>query len=305
MTLEQAQRWVDSRLAKMAAVREKRVRPARDEKIITAWNALMISALAHGYQVLGDEKYLRAATKAAHFLLSQRDEAGHLPRTYAKGQVKRPAYLEDYAYMANALTDLYESTFAPAWLGAAQQLAEVMRREFLDREGGAFFFTPSEHEQLPVRPKEAYDGSTPSGNSMAALALLRLARLLDRPEWWQEAESTLSLYAPQMAKMPRGYMQMLCAADFYLGPVKEIVVVGDGRSQHFGALLSTLHRAFLPHVVLAGFDGAVPTDLPAEQQALFAGKTPVNGKPAAYVCQNFACNAPVTDLESLKAQLGL
>ncbi|MFH1268275.1 MAG: thioredoxin domain-containing protein, partial [Planctomycetota bacterium] len=212
---------------KLLAVRDKRVRPAKDDKVLAAWNGMMISAFARGYQVLGDQRYRSAAEGAADFVLAQMVREGVLLRTYRAapdssdgGTSKLPAYLDDYAEMAGALVDLYEATFELRWLEAADELAGRMVADFWDQEEGGFFYTSAAHKDLLVRTKPFFDGAVPSGNSVATLVLVRLGKLLDNQDYLAKAERVLVSMRDAMVAQPRAHLDLLSAADFYLRPTR-------------------------------------------------------------------------------------
>jgi uncharacterized protein len=285
--------------------RNKRVRPGRDDKILTSWNALMIGSLARAYQTLDEERYLKAAESAATFILEEMMEDGVLLRSHRAGESRLPAYLDDYAFMTSALLDLYEATFDLKWLTAADQLAQSMTREFWDDAANGFFFTTDRHRHLIARTKPAYDGAEPSGNSMAALALLRLAKLTGNERYFDKAEAVLSTFADNMLRAPRASLNMLCAADFYLNPPREIAIVGPVETDSVTAFLHAVRRPFLPNKVVALVDPSAPgADAVGERVPLLADKELVGGQAAVYVCQNFACKRPVTDAEELPEVLG-
>jgi uncharacterized protein YyaL (SSP411 family) len=217
MTLSECEAWLARVREKLCAVRERRERPARDEKILTAWNGLMISALARAHQILGGEQYLRAAQRAAQFCLEHLHKDKSLQRSYKDGQVKGNAYLEDYAFLITALLDLYEADADRRWLEMAKSLSATLVEKFWDEHSGGFYFTSSDHERLPVRTKSFFDGATPSGNSAATFALLRLARLTGEATWRARAEQTLRLCRDLMEQAPHAFSYMLSALDFYLG----------------------------------------------------------------------------------------
>ena len=218
--------------ATLYEVRAKRVWPGRDEKILTAWNGLMIAAFSQAGAVFDSFSYTDTAAYAAEFILSNmRTPEGRLYRTAGVGQrPKLNGYLEDYAFLADALVTLYESTFNPKWLRAAIEFAEVMLKHFADPNGPGFFFTADDHEKLIARTKDLHDGSTPSGNAMAVTALLRLAALTGRRDLAEPAERALRGYRETMAEHPAASGQMLIALDFYLGSVQQIAIVGDAQA---------------------------------------------------------------------------
>ncbi|MBM3980453.1 MAG: thioredoxin domain-containing protein [Planctomycetes bacterium] len=286
---------------KLIPVRAKRVWPGRDEKLLTAWNGLMIAALAKAGTAFGDDHYTGAAALAAEFILkNMRAPDGRLYRTAGVGQPpKLNGYLEDYAFLADALVTLYEATFDAKWLRAAFQLVEVMVKHFTDANGG-FFFTADDHEQLIARTKEMHDGSTPSGNAMAVTVLLRLAALTGRRDFAEHAERALRAARDTMAEHPAASGQMLLALDFYLGPVQQIAIVGDTSAADTQRAIRAVHRAFGARRVVAFHDPA--TGVPsAELSALFAGKEAVGGKVTVYVCENFACQAPLVGAGAVEA----
>jgi uncharacterized protein YyaL (SSP411 family) len=290
---------------KLYEARAKRVWPGRDEKILTAWNGLMIAAFAQAGAVFGDERYLKSAADAADFILvNMRTPDGRLYRTTGVGlPPKLSGYLEDYAFLADALVTLYEATFDPKWLRSALELAEVMLKHFADPNGPGFFFTADDHEQLIARTKDLHDGSTPSGNAMAVTALLRLAALTGRRDLAEPAERALRGYRETMAEHPAASGQMLVALDFYLGPVQQIAIVGPEQSAETKRALAAVHRAFRPNRVIAFHDPATGAP-PAELAALFGGKEAAGGAVTVYVCENFTCQAPLVGAEAVEQVFG-
>ncbi|MBU0716962.1 MAG: thioredoxin domain-containing protein, partial [Planctomycetes bacterium] len=292
---------------KLREAREARVHPGKDDKVIAAWNGMMISALARGYQVLGEERFLKAAERAADFGLTEMVRDGALLRTYPgkgdgkdEGVSKLPAYLDDYAEMANGLVDLYEATFDLQWLEAADRLAGRMVVDFWDDENGGFFYTSARHKNLLARTKPYYDGAVPSGNSTATLVLLRLSELLDNAVYHQKAEAVLASARDMMFAQPRGYLNLLGAADFFLHPMREIAIAGklsDGDTQR---LLEVIHGRFIPNKVLALVEpGAPGSEAIEERIPLLRYKGMMSGKTTVYVCRNRNCKLPVTDAAAL------
>ena len=306
--LEMTPKDLEAKIAPMReqlfAHREQRVHPGLDDKVLTSWNGLMIAALARGHQVLGDEEYREAAERAADFVLSDMMVDGVLMRSHRKGETKLLGYLDDYAFMTVALIDLYEATFDTKWLDAADTLAADMVTRFWDEEDGGFFFTTTDHKDLLARTKPTYDGAEPSGNSIATLALLRLAKLTDNAEYYAKAERVLRLRQEDMASMSAGHFRMILAADFYLYAPKEIALAGKTGSDDLAAMVQAIHGMYIPNKVLAHVD---PDSDNAEQTAeripLLAQKTLQDGTATAYVCKDFACQAPVTTPEALQEQL--
>jgi uncharacterized protein YyaL (SSP411 family) len=284
---------------RLYAARSKRVWPGRDEKILTAWNAIMIAAFAEAGAASGEERYAKSAAAAADFILRQmRTPDGRLFRSAGVGQPpKLGGYLEDYAFLADALVTLHEATFAPKYLRAAVELAEVMLKHFRDPSGPGFFFTADDHEQLIARTKDLHDGSTPSGNAMAVTALLRLAALTGRRDLAEPAEQALRGYRDTMAEHPAASGQMLVALDFHLGPVQQVAVAGPSHAEETRRVLAAIRRGFHPHRVVAFHDPASGPP-PAELAAMFEGKDAIGGDVSVYVCENFACQSPLVGAEA-------
>jgi uncharacterized protein len=280
---------------KLFGARSERVRPGLDDKRLTAWNAMMISALAEAGAALEREQYLEAAQACASFLLDQmRDADGRLLRSWKDGRGAIDAYLEDHAFLLEALITLYESTFEPRWYREAVGLADTLIEQFGDPEKGGFFTTAGDRTELPVRRKDLEDSPVPSGNSTAALALLRLALLSGDDKYERHALGALRLLLPLASRHPIAFGHLLQAADFYCAPVREVAIVGPEPGAH--ALVRAVRDQFRPHVVIAGGDGdSVP---------LLEGRAPVDGTAAAYVCEHFVCAAPVTGADELAAALG-
>jgi uncharacterized protein len=280
--------------ARLLQLRERRVRPGLDDKRLCSWNALMISALAEAGAVLGRPDYLKAAVGCAIFVVTElRDPEGGLLRTWKDGSGRIPGYLEDHAFLLEALITLYESTFDPRWYRAAVEIAQAIIARFADPEHGGFFMTAGEPAELPARRKDLEDSPIPSGSSAAAFGLLRLALLSGEASYEQHAVSVLRLAFPLAGRHPHAFGHLLQAASFYLAPVREVAIVGP--QPEAGALVRAVRSAFRPYLVLAGGEpGGVP---------LLEGREPVDGRAAAYVCEHFACRAPVTTSEELLAAL--
>jgi hypothetical protein len=289
---------------KLLAVRDKRVRPGLDDKILTSWNGLMISALAQGYQVLGETRYRDAAERAARFLLTDMRKDGKLLRTHRNGESRLLGYLDDYAFTTLGLIDLYEATFDERWLNAADELAHGMIDRFWDKDAGGFFSTTDDHTNLIARTKPTYDGAEPSGNSMAAIALQRLAKLRDNKEYAAKATQVLKANQSNLASSARAYMKMMCAVDFELNAPKEIAIVGPADSGDTKALLAALHAQFVPNKVVALADTAKTVGEIGTRIPLLKDKTMAGGKPAAYVCKDYTCQLPVTTPEEFVKALG-
>ncbi len=285
---------------KLFAEREKRIKPGLDDKILTSWNGIMIRGMAMGYQLTGNREYLNACEKSAAFVITTlTQENGLLYRTYRAGKSHLNAYLEDYSYFIAGLIALYEASFNPKWLSEAERLTDLMIEQFGDEDGEGFFFTGKAHESLIVQSKSAYDGATPSGASMAIHSLLRVAKHLDKPEWHDKAVRTLRLYYHQMDVMPTGSGQLLCELAFLLSTPKEIAIIGDKADAKTKALLAALHGLYLPHKIVALCEPTEETTLP-----LLANKPQIDNSATAYVCENYVCQAPTTDVDKFMEMLG-
>ncbi|HUJ72889.1 MAG TPA: thioredoxin domain-containing protein [Verrucomicrobiae bacterium] len=284
--------------SKLFAIREKRVRPHRDEKILTAWNGLMISALARAAQVLDEPKYRAAAERAAHYLLASRWKNGKLTRTTTV-----PAMVEDYAFFGNGLVDLYEADFDPQWLSKANELADAMLAQFYDTKDGGFFQTDGHDPSVIVRAKEDYDGAEPSGNSMAALLLLRLTQFTDRAKYRDAAEKTLQLFSNHLHKVPSTIPQMACVLDFYLSKPKQIVIAGKGGAKDAQAMLQAVRERYLPNAIVILADGGESQKTLAKLLPFLETIKPLDGKATAYVCVNYACQLPTNDIEKMTTLL--
>jgi uncharacterized protein YyaL (SSP411 family) len=278
--------------------RTRRVRPGRDEKVIAAWNGLMLRALAEAACVLGNETFREAAVRNAEFLLrTMRTPDGRLLRTWKPGHAaKLNGYLEDYANVADGLVALYEATFDRRWLDTAVELSDAILARFVDHDNGGFFDTADDHETLIARPKDLFDNATPAGNSVAADVLLRLALLLDREDYRAAAEGVLRLLRPAMQRYPLGFARALCALDMNLAQPKEIAILGPPEAPATQALLRTVFEPFLPNKVVAGGEAA-------DGMPLLEARGPLDGQPTAYVCQHYVCREPVTTPEALRKQL--
>ena len=285
---------------KLFQEREKRIKPFRDEKIITSWNGLMLSGLAEAIKIAPQKAYVESANRTVEFIFSKIFRDGHLLHSYKDGKAKLLGYLDDYAFLAVGLLDLYETTFDRTQFERAIKLADTMLSEFWDEKDGAFFYTGKSHEQLISRAKPVFDASIPSGNSMATHLLLRLHHLTGREDYLKRAETVLRSYYDAMMSQPFGFAHMLCSLDLYLRKPKEIVVIGNREDTNVAELVSRIHSVYLPNksLQLAGPDQSLEKVSP-----LLQGKTQLDGKPTVYVCHNFTCSAPVTSWEELKSLL--
>jgi uncharacterized protein YyaL (SSP411 family) len=292
-------RRLEAARQKLFEARVRRVHPHKDDKILTSWNGLMIAALAKAAQAFDDPSYAGAAERALAFISAKLvREDGRLLARFRDGEAAHLAYLDDYAFLAWGLLELYEATFAARHLDAALRLVREMERLFRDGQAGGYFFTGEDGEALLARAKEIYDGAEPSGNSVAALVFLRLGRITGDPALERNAEAIFQAFSGTAAKSPSAHTQLLGALDFALGPTREIVVAGEKADAEARAMVREAIRRFLPRKVLLW-------NIPEEAKTLhrlapFVSKqTPLAGSAAAYVCENYACLAPVTSAAEL------
>ena len=282
----------DELRARLYEARAQRVWPGLDDKRLTSWNALMVTALADAGAALDEPRYVDAAVECADFLVTRmRDDEGRLLRSYNRGQARLRAVLEDHAFLLEALLALYEATFDARWFAEAQALADTIIERFADRENGGFFSTAEDHEQLITRRKEIEDNPIPAGQSAAALGLLRLAALCGEYRYEEAALGAVRLLHAIAPQHPQAFGHLLQAIDFHVSPVREVALVGPGREP----LERVVRSKFRPHVVVAGGE--------ADGVPLLAGREPVDGRAAAYVCEHFVCRRPVTEPDELAALL--
>ncbi|MGE0882828.1 MAG: thioredoxin domain-containing protein [Blastocatellales bacterium] len=301
VTVEELNQAIERGKHILFEAREKRIKPFRDEKMLTAWNGLMLRSFAEAARVLDRQDYLDVAVKNASFLLNQLKKNGRLLRTHKAGESKLNAYLEDYAYLADGLLALYEATFDLRWFEEAYSLAEIMIKQFWDDEEGGFFFTSSDHEKLITRTKDWYDNATPGGNSVAAHVLLRLALLTGEDSFRSKTEQILSLLKTAMMRSPNAFGHLLCALDFYLASPYEVAIIGFPEYEDTRLMLDAVFKRYLPNKVVAL---ANPGDSKsAAVIKLLEGRSQIQRKATAFVCRNFYCEAPVTDQLSLRKQL--
>ncbi|MBI2104381.1 MAG: thioredoxin domain-containing protein [Candidatus Omnitrophica bacterium] len=301
--VDEVRRQLEAARAKLLAVRSQRTRPHRDDKVLTDWNGLLIGSLAYGARALNEPRYAQAAREAATFLLERLQRNGRLLHRYREGEASIPAFLDDYAFLAWGLTDLYEATGEARWLAEAKRLTQEMVRLFWDDKAGGFFFSGDQNERLIAQTKELYDGALPSGNSVAALDLVRLGQLTMDKELQDHAERLVRTFSGQANQAPSAFPQFLIALDVWLGPSQEIVIAGDPASADTQQMLRAVYGRFLPRAVLAvqpanDASGAVEALIPFIKE-----QRPLQGKATAYVCKNYVCNLPTTDVAKLTALL--
>ena len=305
MTPQQfAQKLKDCR-ERLRNARSERVAPARDEKILVAWNGLMISAMSQAAAILDEPRYLDAAKRAAQFQLeSVRDESGRLLHSFKDGRARFAAYLDDYACLINGLLDLYAADFAPIHLERATTLADEMIEHFADTEEGGFFYTANDHEQLITRTKDAQDQATPSGNGMAATCLLRLGDLTGTTRYLEVAEKTLTWMAGLLQEHPRACGQALLALDLLLGPTYEVAIVDGPNSDEAKAWIRQLRAHWLPRVQIARRPAEL-TEIPQVLESLFADRSSSSESTQAFVCERGRCLEPAITWDALARQLEL
>ena len=283
------------------AEREKRIHPLLDDKVLASWNGMMLRSFAEAGAALERQDYLDAAVKNANFLLETMRPDGKLLRTYRVGQAKLPGYLEDYSSVADGLLALYEATFDQRWLTESISLADRMIELFWDDGVGGFYDTSAEHDQLVVRPRDVLDNAQPCGGSVATDVLLKLAVITGSEDYRVKAATPLRTLRELMGRAPAGTGHWLAALDFYVSSPKEVVIIGPRNDSATAALLRTVTSAFRPNKVLVGADDA---DAAASYSLpLLEARGMIDGRPTAYVCQNYACQLPVTTPEEFAAQL--
>jgi uncharacterized protein YyaL (SSP411 family) len=283
--------------------RAKRIRPHRDDKIITAWNGLMISSMAYGGVILQEEKYVRAAEQAAKFTLNTLHKKGRLMRYYRQGRAVELAFLDDYAFTIMGLLDLYGASFETKWLIDAKMLTEEMIKLFADNEQGRFFLTGKDSEKLIARIKPSTDGVIPSGNSAAVFALLKLGKLTMNKHFTEQGVKVLESFSQQL-KQSSGYSsEMLTALSFLLGPTQEIVIAGNADAADTQQMLKLIRNKFLPNAVILLHKQEKPDSALDKTIPFIKNLTAIEGKATTYVCENYACNRPVNNIDDLDKML--
>ena len=278
--------------------REKRIKPFRDEKVLTAWNGLMLAAFADAAGVLGNDEYLQIAKRNAAFIERDLQHNGRLLRTWKEGAAKLNGYIEDYANVGDGLIVLYQVSGDVEYLTEAKRLADLMITEFWDEESGGFFFTSNDHETLVIRNRDFYDNATPSGNSVAADVLQKLAKLTGEEKYERFAVTVLRIAASQIRKHPQGFGRALSTLEFHLAATKEIVIIGPKGNELERAALEN----YLPNAVVVNSQDAKAD---AANIPLLEDRTMIDGKATAYVCEDFVCQRPVMTVKEFKEQLSL
>jgi uncharacterized protein len=299
--LEEIRAGIDRAKRTLLEARSARVRPHLDDKILTSWNGLMISALALGGAVLEEGRYAEAARRAAEFLLARmyNPETGVLLRRYRQGEAAIPGFLDDYALFAQALLDLYEAQFDRRYLDLAVRLTEKQIELFEDRQQGAFFSTATGDDSLVMRVKEDYDGAEPSGNSVAILNLLRLAQITARSDFRVSAEHALSAFAPRLSAAPVALPYLLAACEFRMGDPRQVILVGERGAEDTNSLVRALYSRFLPNRIVLLVDSAETRKALAAGIPAVESMEKMGGRAAAYVCRNYTCQLPVSEASEL------
>ena len=302
-SVSEAKKLLHSSREILYQTREHRPLPLRDEKILSGWNGLMISAFVYGYFVLNEEKYLLQAEKSARFVLNHMFKNGRLYRSWKEGTAYIPAYLDDYAFFISALLDLFEWTGNLKWLNSALELDRVLENNFEDKDKGGFFMTGKDYETLMVREKPFYDGAEPSGNSVAVMNLLRFRELTGNDSYRIRAEKALKAFSALLERSPFSFSEALLALDYYHNRTNEVVLVLPDKAQlETDSLFKELKQWYLPHKVLT----VIHQSQVEKQQSLLkpvARKTTINGKTTVYICEEGSCQLPASDLTEFKRQL--
>ncbi|MBI3601342.1 MAG: thioredoxin domain-containing protein [Candidatus Omnitrophica bacterium] len=304
-SVEEIQNILQQAKAKLLAQRTQRTRPFRDDKVLTDWNGLMITSFASAAQVLDEPRYAQAAQKAADFLLAKMKRSdGRLMHRWRKGESAIGGFLDDYAFFTQGLLAAYEATFNPQYLQQAKFLVDEMIRLFGDKIAGGFFLRANDEQALIGRTKDAYDGAIPSGNSVAAMILGKLGRLMMEKRYEIQARATVDAFSAQVELYPSGFTYMLAALDYLLGPSREIVIAGDQNDPHTQAMVHEIHQHFMPNKVIClhpvgqqqarAIEALVPF---IKDQKLMGGKS------TAYVCSHYVCKLPVNDVKKLQPML--
>jgi hypothetical protein len=301
---EQLGERLESIRARLFEARKERVRPGCDDKVLTDWNGLMIAALAKAARAFDEPEYAERAARAAAFVserMAQPD--GTLLHRYRGGHASIPGMVDDYAFFAWGLLELYQATFDVAWLEGAVGTTDIMLKEFTDDSDGGLFFSPSDSDDLIARTKEVYDGAVPSGNSVAMLDLIRIARLTGASEYEERAVAIGRAFQSQVVRGPSAFTMLLCAAEFLTGPSHEVVVAGKSGAPDVADMLSALGRTYTPNTVVV-FRPEGSADRVSEIAPFTRDQAALEGRATAYVCRNFACELPTTSPDAMLRMLG-
>jgi uncharacterized protein YyaL (SSP411 family) len=302
---DEVRRSVGRSREKLLSIRSKRPRPHLDDKIIAAWNGLMISAYARAAQILDEPRYLESAIRAARFLRTHlyEEKSKLLYRNYREGRSNIEGFADDYAFVIQGLVDLYEASFDIEWLKFAVELQETQNRLFFDEKNGGYFSTTGKDTNVVLRMKDDNDSAEPAASSVAALNLLRLAQFRDDKQLEDQARKTIAAFAPTFSHFASAMPQMLVALDYSLGKPRQIVIAGKIDNGETKALLKEVHRHFLPNKIVILADGGDGQKYLGQKNEAIRAMSMIDGKPAAYVCENFTCKAPVMEPKALRKLL--
>jgi len=302
--LDELAQKLEKARTKLLSARAKRVRPHKDDKVLADWNGLMIATLAKGAQVFDEPLYENAARRSADFILTHMvDAKGRLHHRYRDGDAAIAAFLNDYAFLTWGLIELYEATFEASYLQRALDLNNMMLKHFFDGERGGFYFTAEDADTIITRKKEIYDGAVPSGNSVAMLNLLRLARLTAHPEYEEKAAGISRAFSNAIAQAPEAYTHVMSALDFALGPSYEVVIVGDPHAEDTRAMVRAVRKAFAPGIVVIFRPAGAGTPDIIRLAEFTKDLSSLKGKATAYVCRGFRCDLPTTEADTMLALL--
>jgi len=304
MTDEDFEKRLESIRSRLFEVRERRIHPLKDDKVLTDWNGLMAASMAFAGRVFDEPEWVQAAKSATDFVFEQmRTKSGRMLHRYRDGDASIPAFLDDYVFMTTAMLELYDATFEPRYLERAVELQQQTHELFWDSKGSGFYFTAADNEELLVRQKEIYDGAIPSGNSTAADNNVRLARLTSDSEYLQGADHIFNAFSSEANQMPSAHSQLMSALQRGIGPSLEVVIAGEPGAEDTAALIATVREKYLPQaavlLVPPGKSGGKIRELAPFAEAY----EPVDGKAAAYVCRDFTCQLPTTDPTKLRELL--
>ena len=298
MSPEELNEVIETSREKLFEIREKRIHPLKDDKVLTDWNGLMIAALALGGQILDEVEYTNAAEKAAEFIHKKlRDKNGRLMKRYRLGKAGLSPHLDDYSFMVWGLLNLYEGTFNVKYLSRAIELSEIMDEDFSDENGG-FFIGSKDAEKLMVRAKDSYDSAIPSGNSVAVMNLFRLSKMTGDKKWTDLADKTLMAFTDQAKQSPTGFAHMLTGFMFELKNPKELVIAANGYDEKVNELVRKIRGTYSPNKVVLFKDISDTKDI--EKIAPWvAAHSIMDDKPTFYVCENFTCKRPTTNIKTV------
>ncbi|MBI4548741.1 MAG: thioredoxin domain-containing protein [Ignavibacteriae bacterium] len=304
LTVNEVRKRISTARQKLFNVREKRPKPHLDDKILVSWNGLMISAFARAYQVLGNTEYLTTAERASQFILGKmyNSKKKQLLRRYREGDVRYEAHLEDFAFFVQGLIDLYESSFNIRWFTAAIELTELQNILFFDNKDGGYYDISGNDKSILVRTKESYDGAEPTGNAIAILNLLRLSAMIDKKELKTMAERSLKYFGESMLNASHAMPQFLVALDFSQSKPKQIIVAGSANDVRTRAMLNEVHARFIPNKIILLADGAEGQKAVARYMPFISSFKTLNGRPTAYICEDYVCQLPTSDVK-IVAQL--